>query len=79
MAPSANDRAPRKASACPRRTSPRNGYDLSLNRYKEVVSRGGPAHRRRKQILAELAELEQEIEQGMRELEGMREMSSRRT
>ena len=47
-----------------------NSYDLSLNRYKEVayeeVQYVSP-----KQLLAELAELEREIEQGMKELEGM--------
>lgn len=46
------------------------GYDLSLNRYKEVeyeaVSYDPP-----KKILADLAKLEQEIQQGMKELEGM--------
>ena len=46
------------------------GYDLSLNRYKEVeyaaVSYDPP-----KKILADLAKLEQEIQQGMNELEGM--------
>ena len=46
------------------------GYDLSLNRYKEVeyeaVDYDPP-----KQILADLAKLEQEIQQGMKELEGM--------
>ena len=47
-----------------------NGYDLSLNRYKEVVYEE-VQHIPPKQLLAELAELEQEIEQGMKELEGM--------
>jgi type I restriction enzyme M protein len=46
------------------------GYDLSLNRYKEVeyeaVSYDPP-----KQILADLAKLEQEIQKGMKKLEGM--------
>ena len=46
------------------------GYDLSLNRYKEVeyeaVDYDPP-----KKILADLAKLETEIQQGMRELEGM--------
>ncbi len=45
-------------------------YDLSLNRYKEVVHED-VAHRPPKEILAELAKLEQEIQQGMKELEGM--------
>ena len=47
-----------------------NGYDLSLNRYKEVVYEE-VQHVPPKQILAELAELEREIEQGMKELEAM--------
>jgi type I restriction enzyme M protein len=46
------------------------GYDLSLNRYKEVVHEE-VAHRARNAILAELAKLEEEIQRGMRELEGM--------
>ena len=36
-APSASARAPRRASACPRPTSPRRATTSSLNRYKEVV------------------------------------------
>ena len=47
-----------------------NGYDLSLNRYKEVVYEE-VQHVPPKQILAELAELEREIEQGMKELEAV--------
>lgn len=47
-----------------------NGYDLSLNRYKEVVHEE-VEHVPPKVILAELAELEREIEAGLRELEGM--------
>ena len=47
-----------------------NGYDLSLNRYKEVVYEE-VQHVSPKQLLAELAELEREIEWGMKELEGM--------
>jgi type I restriction enzyme M protein len=46
------------------------GYDLSLNRYKEVVHEE-VAHRPPKEILAELARLEEEIQQEMRELEEM--------
>lgn len=45
-------------------------YDLSLNRYKEVVHEE-VKHVPPKQILAELAELEREIEAGLRELERM--------
>ncbi|MGD0271198.1 MAG: hypothetical protein ABSB14_19170 [Candidatus Sulfotelmatobacter sp.] len=46
------------------------GYDLSINRYKEVVHED-VAHRPPKEILADLAKLEMEIQQGMQELEGM--------
>lgn len=46
------------------------GYDLSLNRYKEVLHEE-IEHRKPKEILAELAKLEEEIQRGMRELEGM--------
>lgn len=46
------------------------GYDLSLNRYKEVVHEA-IEHRAPKEILAELAKLEEEIQRGMKELEGM--------
>ncbi len=46
------------------------GYDLSLNRYKEVVH-DDVTHRAPKEILADLAKLEDEIQKGMNELEGM--------
>jgi type I restriction enzyme M protein len=46
------------------------GYDLSLNRYKEVVHEE-VVHKAPKEILADLAKLEEEIQQGMKELEGM--------
>ena len=46
------------------------GWDLSLNRYKEVM-REEVVHRAPREILAELARLEDEIREGMRELEGM--------
>jgi type I restriction enzyme M protein len=46
------------------------GYDLSLNRYKEVVHEA-IEHRAPKEILADLAKLEEEIQRGMKELEGM--------
>jgi type I restriction enzyme M protein len=48
------------------------GYDLSLNRYKEVLHRE-VAHRPPREILTTLAKLETEIQQGMKELEGMLE------
>jgi type I restriction enzyme M protein len=46
------------------------GYDLSLNRYREVVHEE-VEHRAPCEILTELHRLEEEIQQGMRELEGM--------
>jgi type I restriction enzyme M protein len=46
------------------------GYDLSLNRYKEVVHEE-VAHRPPGEILKNLAALEKEITTGMKELEGM--------
>jgi type I restriction enzyme M protein len=46
------------------------GYDLSLNRYKEVVHEE-VEYRAPKEILESLAKLEAEIQQGMKELEGM--------
>lgn len=46
------------------------GYDLSINRYKEVVHEE-VAYRPPKEILAELAKIEQEIQDGLKELEGM--------
>jgi type I restriction enzyme M protein len=47
-----------------------NGYDLSLNRYKQVIHEE-IAHIPPKQILAELAQLEVEIQKGLGELEAM--------
>ncbi|WP_137890939.1 type I restriction-modification system subunit M N-terminal domain-containing protein [Ramlibacter sp. 2FC] len=47
-----------------------NGYDLSLNRYKEVVHEP-VQHRAPAEILAELVRLEDEIARGMRALEGL--------
>ena len=46
------------------------GYDLSLNRYKEVIHQE-VKHRTPQEILATLAQLETEIQQGMKELGGM--------
>jgi type I restriction enzyme M protein len=47
-----------------------NGYDLSINRYREVVH-DAVEHVAPKVILAKLAALEAEIQEGMKELEGM--------
>jgi type I restriction enzyme M protein len=46
------------------------GYDLSLNRYKEVVHEEIP-HRPAVEILQSLGQLEMEIQRGMKELERM--------
>ena len=47
-----------------------DSYDLSLNRYKEVVYEE-VEQRTPGEILAELADLEDEIQRGLNELEGM--------
>jgi type I restriction enzyme M protein len=47
-----------------------NGYDLSLNRYKQVVHEH-IEHVPPKQLIAELKELEAEIQAGLAELEGL--------
>ena len=46
------------------------GYDLSINRYKEVVHEAAE-HRPPKEIIAELKALEKEIAEGLEELEEM--------
>jgi type I restriction enzyme M protein len=46
------------------------GFDLSLNRYKEVVH-DAVEHRSPREILADLAHIEVEIQRGMKELEEM--------
>jgi type I restriction enzyme M protein len=46
------------------------GWDLSLNRYKEIV-REDVTHRTPKEILVELMKLEDEIRDGVKALEGM--------
>ena len=65
-------RRPRTAqSFCvPKADIAAQGYDLSLNRYKEVVHEE-VAHRPPGEILKALGQLEAEIQQGMKELEGM--------
>lgn len=45
-------------------------YDLSLNRYKEAVHEAAD-HRPPKEIIAELRELEDEITEGLKDLEAM--------
>lgn len=65
-------RRPRTAqSFCvPKQEVADHGYDLSLNRYQEVVHEE-VKHRRPVEILAELKRLEAEIQEGMRELGAM--------
>jgi type I restriction enzyme M protein len=46
------------------------GYDLSLNRYKEIVHEE-ITHRPPDEIFRALDQLEAEIQQGMKELKGM--------
>jgi type I restriction enzyme M protein len=68
---SERDRPRTEQSFCvPKADIAAQGYDLSLNRYKEVVHEE-IEHRPPKEILAELAKLEEEIQRGMKELEGM--------
>ena len=69
-APSASGRAPRRALPCRRPRSPAPDYDLSINRYKEVVHEA-VEHRPPKEIIAELKALEGEIAEGLDELEAM--------
>jgi type I restriction enzyme M protein len=69
--PSELDRPRTAQSFCvPKADIAAQGYDLSLNRYKEVVHEE-VAHRPPGEILKSLGKLEAEIQQGMKELEGM--------
>ena len=54
----------------PRNDIAAQGYDLSINRYKEIVHEE-VEHRPPLEILASLDKVEGEIQQGMRELEVM--------
>ena len=54
----------------PRADIAAQGYDLSINRYKEVVH-DAVEHVPPKEILKKLAKLEAEIQEGMKQLEGM--------
>jgi type I restriction enzyme M protein len=65
------DRERTSQSFCvPKAEIAEQGYDLSLNRYKELVHEE-VEHRPPLEILAELRAIEQEILQGIEELEGM--------
>ncbi len=70
--PSEERQRPRTAQSflVPKKDIAAQNYDLSLNRYKEVVH-AEVAHRPPAEILKALEELEAEIQQGMKELEGM--------
>lgn len=46
------------------------GYDLSLNRYKEIVHDEGE-HRPPSEIIADIEQLEDEIAKGLAELKAM--------
>lgn len=64
-------RPPTAQSFCvPKADISTNGYDLSINRYKEVVHKM-VEHLPPKEILANLAKLEAEIQVGMKKLEEM--------
>jgi len=68
---SERERARTAQSFCvPKAEIAEQGYDLSLNRYKELVH-DEVEHRPPLEILAELRAIEQEILQGIEELEGM--------
>jgi type I restriction enzyme M protein len=68
---SERERARTAQSFCvPKADIEANGYDLSINRYKEVVH-DVVEHLSPKVILAKLAALETDIQAGMKELEGM--------
>ena len=68
--PSANARAPRKASACPRPTSPRRATTSRSTATRKSSTTKSRTARRAKSSKA-LGQLEAEIQQGMKELEGM--------
>lgn len=68
---SEQDRARTEQSFCiPKDVIAAEGYDLSLNRYKEIVHEE-IEHRAPKEIIDDLARIEADIEQAMTELKGM--------
>ncbi|MBB5935878.1 type I restriction-modification system subunit M [Streptomyces zagrosensis] len=68
---SEQERARTEQSFCvPKVDIAAQGYDLSLNRYREIVHEE-VEHRAPNAILDELAQIEAEIQQGMSELKGM--------
>jgi type I restriction enzyme M protein len=65
------ERPPTAQSLCvPKAALAAEGYELSLNRYKEVVQQE-MSHRAPREILTDLARIETEIQAGIRELEAM--------
>lgn len=65
------DRPPTAQSFCvPKADIAANGYDLSVNRYKEAAH-DETNYTPPKEILAELGSLEQQIQAGLKRLEGM--------
>lgn len=68
--PSGTGPAPSSRSACRKRRSPPRGYDLSLNRYKELVH-DEVEHRPPLEIIANIEKLEGEIAAGLAELKAM--------
>jgi len=67
---STNGHARRKASACKKLTSWPAGYDLSLNRFREVEHEE-LVHESPAAILASLHQIEMEIAEGIKQLEEM--------
>ncbi|MGN6239113.1 MAG: hypothetical protein ACTHNI_05155, partial [Cellulosimicrobium cellulans] len=68
---SETSRARTEQSFCvPKAEIAENGYDLSLNRYREVVHEE-VEHRDPAEIIAELERLEEEISKGLADLKGM--------
>ena len=68
--PNARDHVPPRAFCIPKVDIVDKGYDLSLNRYKEVVHEQ-IEHRAPMEIVAGLAAIEAEIQRGIEELKEM--------
>lgn len=62
--------AVRQRDCMPKSGFVEQGYELSINRYKEVVHEE-VEHRKPQEILNELENIEKEIMQGMKQLRGM--------
>ena len=68
--PRSSASGPNRASACPKADIVAQSYDLSLNRYREVVH-DEVEHRAPAEIIADLEKLEVDIQQGLAELKVM--------